>query len=352
MIKNSLFILIILMNVSCAKLGYLIEQGQGQMSLQWRGIDNNEILNSDKISKDDKEKIALVGDYKKYFYSYFQKKQSNIYSKTTLLDNKAVTYLLISAKFDELEAQETKFPFVGSFPYLGFFNLDSAKDWARDLEQDGFVTWIRPVYAYSTLGYFEDRILSSFFHYNEYELAELIFHELFHTIFFLKNDVDFNESLATYFSDKLMREYFKNNAGFEHYLIENDKYKKLEVSILDLSLILKQEFKKQEGYLNRQRADLLIERFNTEVFLPKIKKDCLDLNLDKGVCEDNQKKWNQAQFAAFLTYEEELPVFERLQDKLKLNLVDFYKWIKKESKNYLKDDEETPFVDYLKKRYL
>src|SRR5690606_17570522 len=96
---------------------------------------------------------------------------------------------------------------------------DSALDWVKDKKEEGFQTWMRPVYAYSTLGYFEDRILSSFFQYDKYELAELVFHELFHVMYFLKNNVDFNENIANFFGEQMAREYFKNHNdnGYEEW---------------------------------------------------------------------------------------------------------------------------------------
>jgi predicted aminopeptidase len=50
--------------------------------------------------------------------------------------------------------------------------------------------------AYSTLGYFDDPLLSTFVRYREVELARLIFHELAHQVVYVKDDTSFNESFA------------------------------------------------------------------------------------------------------------------------------------------------------------
>ena len=63
--------------------------------------------------------------------------------------------------------------------------------------------------TYSTLGYFDDPILSSFFNYNKFDLTVLIFHELFHTIYFYKNKVQLNENLANFFGREMAIEYYK-----------------------------------------------------------------------------------------------------------------------------------------------
>ena len=51
--------------------------------------------------------------------------------------------------------------------------------------------------AYSTLGWFNDPVISTFIHYPEAELARLIFHELAHQVAYAPGDSAFNESFAT-----------------------------------------------------------------------------------------------------------------------------------------------------------
>jgi predicted aminopeptidase len=50
--------------------------------------------------------------------------------------------------------------------------------------------------AYSTLGWFDDPVLSTFIQYPEAELARLMFHELAHQLLYVKDDTRFNESFA------------------------------------------------------------------------------------------------------------------------------------------------------------
>ena len=56
--------------------------------------------------------------------------------------------------------------------------------------------------AYSTLGWFDDPVLSTFVRYPETEFARLIFHELAHQLIYVKDDTVFNESFATAVSDE------------------------------------------------------------------------------------------------------------------------------------------------------
>ena len=57
--------------------------------------------------------------------------------------------------------------------------------------------YIGKVSAYSTLGWFDDPVLSSFINWPDYRLAGLLFHELTHQRIYIDNDTTFNESLAS-----------------------------------------------------------------------------------------------------------------------------------------------------------
>jgi predicted aminopeptidase len=336
----------------CAKLSYLTEQGIGQARLQWKGVSNEKILNDPKASQVFKQKIILIEEYKKFFFHYFDQKPNLIYSKTTILDRDAVTYLVIASPHNRLKAHEFEFPIMGSFPYLGFFNLDSAKKFALRLREDeNLVTWIRPVYAYSTLGYFEDRILSSFFHYDEVELAELIFHELFHTIFFVKDEVDLNENLANLYGKEMLREYFKERPQLKDYLERQKKKDQVDRRIVEMISVLQQEFDKLGGFLTDEKADELTLRFVDEVLKPDLQELCQKLDLEPSECELKQQ-WNQATFAAFLTYEEEQDFLTSLKQQLQLDLRQFYHWLKQEHKIYDKSKQEISFSDYLKAKVI
>lgn len=320
------------------------------MKLQFSARDNEEVLKDAKVNEENKRKILLVGEYKKYFYYFFNEKETSIYTKTTLLDHKAVTYLVVSSPHTEIKAHEFEFPFFGSFPYLGFFKKDSAVEFAKDLEQDeNLVTWIRPVYAYSSLGYFEDRILSSFFEYDDVELAELIFHELFHTLFFVKDEVELNENLASLFAREMLQDFFKNHPELKKYMLKEQKKLLVSKRVLELIGILQDEFKKLGVFITDGAADALTERFVEEILKPDLFSLCQKLELEESECE-LKEKWNQASFAAFLTYEEEQDFLEKLRLSLNLDLKQYLTWLRAEYKTFKKQDEIESFTDYLKQK--
>ncbi len=343
------FVLVIIFTSSCAKLSYLYEQSVGQMALMSHAKDNKEVMQNVRIPKSDREKIKKIEELKKYFYDYWEKNNTLIYSKTSILKNRAVTYLVISSPFNEIKADKTCYPVMGCFPYLGFFNLDSAQKFAKSKEKEELVTWVRPVYAYSTLGYFTDNILSSFFHYNDYELAELIFHELFHTIFFVKNEVDLNENLANYFSKQMLEDYFKS-IGREDYLKLNLKEdaedKELNLLLVKLVEELDQLYKKLLPK-TKSEANEILNNFLEKRLRVEILKKCQSLNIEVKNCHPLDKKWNNARFAGFLTYEKSSDDIEKMHKKLGLSLKSYFNYIENKHNEYSKQESIKEFSVFL-----
>jgi predicted aminopeptidase len=266
-----------------------------------------------------------------------------------MLKSKAVTYLVIASPYNEIKAEKNCFPLMGCFPYLGFFNNDSAKEFAKSKEDEGLITWVRPVYAYSTLGYFTDNILSSFFHYNDYELAELIFHELFHTIFFVKNEVDLNENLANFFSKEMVVDYFKFT-GQEDYLKIHlkEEHEDRELSLKVVELVAELDILYKSKILNNKtEAEKVLNDFLENRFRIEILKKCQSLNIETKNCHPLDKKWNNARFAAFLTYEKNSDEIEKLRNKVAPDLKSYFKYIEKKYDDFQNQNKENDFSAYL-----
>ncbi len=341
---TSLIIIVLLFN-SCAKLGYLIDQGAGQWNLLYDSTANEEVLKDLTVKKEYRDKIRKIEEYKKYFYNYFSKKTTDIYSETVFLERSAVTYLVIASPFNDIKAKEECFIFMGCFPYLGFFDKSEALNHAKELERENYVTYVRPVYAYSTLGYFDDNIISTFFLYKGDRLANLIFHELFHTIFFAKGDVELNENLAMFFSQKLVEEYFQYDDEDKRKKVDlKIKNKKLKQFVVQKVQELKELYKSKQ-ILTKEKAKKLFADFMTQNFTPKARKFCDDLKMKN--CDIAQRKWNNASFSAFLTYENKIDKLNSLFNDKNLSLANFFLYIDKRYNEYKKGDEKTSFNVFL-----
>ena len=99
------------------------------------------------------------------------------------------------------------FPIAGCVAYRGYYNQGAARGEAALLRQRGMDVSIGGVEAYSTLGWFNDPILNSMMNWGDERLATLIFHELAHQRFYVKDDTEFNESFANFVEQEGTRQW-------------------------------------------------------------------------------------------------------------------------------------------------
>jgi len=102
---------------------------------------------------------------------------------------------------------------VGRVPYKGFFSQAEAESKANGFQQRGYDTTIRPVSAFSTLGWFDDPLLDHLLRLDKVTLAEVIFHELLHNTLFVAGSVNFSESLANFFGNRAGMIFFRDRYG-------------------------------------------------------------------------------------------------------------------------------------------
>lgn len=107
-----------------------------------------------------------------------------------------VVWNVFAAPELSLTPRQWCFPVAGCVAYRGYFAEDDARAEAARIARTGDDVHLGGVPAYSTLGYFDDAVLSTFVRYREAELARLIFHELAHQVVYVKDDTAFNESFA------------------------------------------------------------------------------------------------------------------------------------------------------------
>lgn len=336
-----------MLSIGCAKLSYVFEQGVGQLGLFSASRPYEVYLEDKNLDPEIRTKIEQIQKAKTYFIHYWERGSQRIYQRVTQLDGQEVTTLVVASPYDEISAHQECFWLVGCFPYLGFYKKESATDYARQLEKDGLVSYLRPVYAYSTLGYFHDPILSSFFVYEEEDLVQLIFHEMYHTIFFAKNEVDLNENLANYFATEMFFEYFNFAPGKrEAYLAEKEKRKKLNEKMVSLTQELNGLYASHDQ-LDKKQAEAILENFKTNRLRPFFEDFCQQLQLSRRSCFPLLTDWNNASLAAFLTYEKKADMIKLLREKKSFSLKELQLYIEEKYQQYRKSKRNQSFEDFL-----
>jgi len=121
-----------------------------------------------------------------------------------------VAWNVYAAPVFSTEARKECFPFTGCVSYRGFFSEAEARRHAERLRLAGNDVYIGGVPAYSTLGWFDDPLLSTFIRYPDVQLARLLFHELAHQVVYARDDTTFNESFAVAVEEEGVRRWLRS----------------------------------------------------------------------------------------------------------------------------------------------
>lgn len=212
-LQGFLLLLLLLIIIYWEMISYGLTQARGQLKIIRQSRPTDEVLADPVIPDSIKVKIRLIQHVKDYAFSEIGLKKSANYSTYYDQGGEVLLWNLSAAKPFALEPKEWHFPILGSFPYKGFFQLEKAEEELERLKDEGYDVQLRPVGGWSTLGWTKDPILSNMLERPTGAMVELIFHELTHSTVFIKDDIQFNENLASFIGEKATVQYLKQTFG-------------------------------------------------------------------------------------------------------------------------------------------
>jgi predicted aminopeptidase len=142
------------------------------------------------------QRLQRVQQIRAYASSALALPDNRSYTTYADLGRSFVVWNVFATPELSLKPRQWCFPVAGCVNYRGYFNEAEAREEAARLHAAGEDVVVSGVPAYSTLGYFDDPVLSTFVRWPEIEVARMLFHELSHQIVYVKDDTQFNESFA------------------------------------------------------------------------------------------------------------------------------------------------------------
>lgn len=212
-------------------------QARGQVRILWNTKPVAEVLTDPAYPDSLKQKIELIREIKRFAIDSLGLDKSGSYESFYDQHGKPILWVITAAEPYQLVARQWHFPILGAFSYKGFFEKDRADSTVSDLKREGFDTRTGEVSAWSTLGFLNDPILSSFLDRPVGSLAELIIHELTHGTLFIKNSLEYNENLADFVGEYgalrfLAQKYGKDSSPYRDYLATKAFYERYDDHIL------------------------------------------------------------------------------------------------------------------------
>lgn len=177
---------------------YLIPAATGQIDIILRAVPIDDAIASGTLDAETVSRLRLVQDVRVYARDVIGLNAGEHYTTFYDAGDEAVAYNLSASRKDRFEPFVWTFPFVGTVPYLGFFDREAALARRDELVAANYDVYLYEIDAYYALGVFPNPVLSPMLKRPESSLIDTVIHELVHATIIRQDDTPFNESLATY----------------------------------------------------------------------------------------------------------------------------------------------------------
>ncbi|MBN1685289.1 MAG: aminopeptidase [Spirochaetales bacterium] len=192
---------------------YVFQQALPFLSHHLCARPNEKLLRDAETDADTIEFLSRVEDIRAFAIEELGLEETKNYSSFYSIDTDYLAAVVQAAPEFSIDPYLFSYPVLGRLPYKGFYDPDQARREAAKLKTRGLDVFIRPVDAFSSLGYFRDPLFSFMVDYSAAGLAELIIHEQTHATIFVKGQPGFNEKLATVVGREGARQYVVSRFG-------------------------------------------------------------------------------------------------------------------------------------------
>jgi len=219
-----LCVLILMACSGCESIAYYNQALKGQLELMKNQHPLMEVIENRNTSAQLKNQLQLILEILAFADQQLQLPVGGNFSHYVEINRPFVVWNVFAADEFSFEARTWCYPVVGCASYRGYFDQNKADAYAKKLQDEGGDIYIGGVSAYSTLGWLDDPVLSTFAWRNDTQLPALIFHELAHRILYIRGDTEFNESFASAVEQIALEKWLKNDPqAFDVYL-EHKQY--------------------------------------------------------------------------------------------------------------------------------
>jgi len=202
---------------------YILRAGWEEAKILARRRPIEEVIADSATSPGLRDRLTLVIAARQYAVDSLSLDAGESFTTFAQLDRDTLVLVLSAAYRDRLEAHRWWFPIVGRLPYKGFFRTGDALRARADFETRGFDTYLRPASAFSTLGWFNDPLLSTTVRADTASLVNTVIHELSHNTLFVAGNAEFSESFANFIGTRGAEAFFRSrNSGVAAQAVVDD----------------------------------------------------------------------------------------------------------------------------------
>ncbi|MGH8723553.1 MAG: aminopeptidase [Burkholderiales bacterium] len=295
--RGVLAVLLIALAAGCQSLAYYTQAIGGHLGVMAKARPLDEVIADPATDAQLKQRLETARRIREFATRRLGLPDNRSYLAYADLERPYVVWNVFAAPEFSVEPKQECFPFAGCVSYRGFYSEEEARRHAQKLREGGYDVYVGGVPAYSTLGWFDDPLLSTFIRTSDAQLARLVFHELAHQLVYARGDTTFNESFAVVVEEEGVRRWLE----FENRPNELAEFRTVQARKREFAARVAETRGRlaaayagslpREAMLERKRAEL--ERLRAAV--PRLPADA-----------------NNAFLASIAVYTELVPAFERL----------------------------------------
>ena len=204
-------VLLVVFLASCSPM-YVLRASWEEAGILLRRKKIEKIVAEETVDGDTQRKLKLVLAARDFTESLGLEPKGSFttYSK---VDRDVLVWVLNASQQLSFTSVTWWFPIVGRVPYKGFFDKEDGIEAARDLKNEGHDVNLRPSPAFSTLGWFNDPLLSTTLSSDDVSLVDTVVHEIVHNTIWIPGNVPFNETMANVLGSIGSRLFFEKFDG-------------------------------------------------------------------------------------------------------------------------------------------
>ncbi|MCJ7802245.1 MAG: aminopeptidase [Candidatus Marinimicrobia bacterium] len=317
-----LIVILSIISIGCSNVSYLAQAASGHFRIMSSRESIKNLLKNETLDIESINKLKLILEVRKYATEELGLPKNKSYTFVSEIDKQFLGWNVYCTSKYSVEPQKWCFPISGCVVYRGYFKKFKALEYASKMKQKGFDVTFRPFNAYSTLGWYNDPLLSSHLKLNSIRLAGLIIHELAHQKIYIPGDSRFNEGFAVTVERAGVLQWLKST-GREKDIIQALKMWELEDRIVLKALNTRTQL--QDIYQSGKTSQVMAQ-----------KKDSLFVDLKTFICGVNCSEsyfpkidgkdfeLNNAYLVPIDTYYSLVPIFQSILNSLDNNLSQFY----------------------------
>lgn len=309
--RLTIFGLLAVLLLSGALTGcYYVQAARGQLEVLNKREPIADVIADPDTPEELARRLSLLADARQFSIDELGLPDNKSYTSYSDLDREYVVWNVIAAPALSIEAKTWCYPVAGCVAYRGYFSKEKAQKKSASLKDQGNDVFVGGATAYSTLGNFNDPVLSTMLKRRDTDLVALLFHELAHQELYVKGDTAFNESFATAVEELGVERWLRSRGREDDYAAWQE-YKRYADDVTALALAARRDLEALYDSERGEAEKLAAKAARIEGLTDAINARAREAGVDPTGWWDDQPI-NNARLAVWSAYESQVPAFRMI----------------------------------------